>query len=659
LSSEPSAFSSFRQLLRSDPYRDFFHALADSLDDAVILAHQASLKIEAVNHTFILLSGYARSEIIGQELAALFIDHEDLLPSLQQCREGSSVERKEICLKLRDGGVLPIDLAALPVGSARPFILIHARAANIRRQQEAEEKAQSEQLESLSEMTSLLLEGTASSLPSVLDIAERLLCTDSLGVYRLSASTPDYILDGDLPDSFPKELSAATIEPPSPPGAWTLGQRPGHHVHKWARAGGLRILHSTPVGSSKAWVGLLLAGWRAEEAVPPDAEQLMTLLANLVHLAILLGLQRATVADGEQILKRLEAEIRDQFAAVNDTLLALDRDLTIVRANPAIERLLGYQPEEVVGREIQDVLVGPEDVRSLLLDALGHQRVAEQSRMVLHRRDGSSLPVQIRAVPLSGQRQTQLLLILKDQSEQKAIEDQTEILAQRALLGEVTAIFAHEVRNPINNISTGAQLVASRLGEDHPLHDSLVTIRNECNRLDQLMSDVLFFARPLELKMEPIDLQELMDRILTRWKPRLNRAGVQSHTSYHPEAPKALADPRTLEQVIVNLITNAIQAMTQGGTLSVTLVPVEGSSEGQVALKIADTGPGIPEDLIERIFDPFFTTKKEGTGLGLAISRRILTAHRGQLQVESYPDAGTVFTIFLPVAAQGKRGPNV
>jgi PAS domain S-box-containing protein len=651
LSKEASAFSTFRQLLRSDPYRDFFYALADSLDNAIIIANKGSLEIEAVNHSFILLSGYARSEIIGRKLPSLFVNQEELLQSLQQCREGSTVVRTDILLTLYDNSTLPIDIDALPIGSARPYLIISARAANVRRQQEAEQKAQSEQLDSLAEITSLLMEGTSSSLPSVLDIGKRLLCADALGVYRLSASTPDYILDGQLPSTFPHELNASTIEPPSPPSAWILGQRPEHQLHKWARAGGLRILHSTPIGSSNAWVGLLLAGWQAEDAVPLDAEQLMSLLAHLVHLAILLGLQRATVADGEQILKRLEAEIRDQFAAVNDTLIALDQDLNIVRANPAIERLLGYQPEEVVGRDVRDVLVGPEDVRPLLLDSVGHQRVAEQGRMVLHRRDGSSLPVQVRAVPLTGQPHTRLLLILKDQSEQKAIEDQTEILAQRALLGEVTAIFAHEVRNPINNISTGVQLVASRLGEEHPLHESLLTIRNECNRLDQLMSDVLFFARPLELKMEPIDLSELMERILVRWKPRLNRAGVQTHTSYHTDVPKALADPRTLEQVIVNLITNAIQAMTQGGTLSVTLVPIKDSPENQVALKIADTGPGIPADILERIFDPFFTTKKEGTGLGLAISRRILMAHRGQLQVESYPDAGTVFTISLPVAA--------
>lgn len=220
------------------------------------------------------------------------------------------------------------------------------------------------------------------------------------------------------------------------------------------------------------------------------------------------------------------------------------------------------------------------------------------------------------------------------------------MLTQRALLGEVSAIFAHEVRNPINNISTGVQLVSSRLGPEHPLHDSLERIRKECIRLDQLMSDVLFFARPLELKMEPLELAEMMHRLLERWKPRISQAGVLTHTAFDAAAGRALGDPRTLEQVVVNLLTNALQAMAQGGTLSVAVAP---SADGQaVDLKVADTGPGIPPDLVERIFDPFFTTKKDGTGLGLAISRRIVAAHKGTLHVESYAGAGTVFTIRLP-----------
>jgi signal transduction histidine kinase len=307
--------------------------------------------------------------------------------------------------------------------------------------------------------------------------------------------------------------------------------------------------------------------------------------------------------------------------------------------------MLGYLPEEIVGLHIQDVLVGPEDMLSTLLDALGHGRVAEQNRLRLHRRDGTQLPVHLRAAPLPGSAEARLLVILKDQSEQQAIEDQTESLSQRALLGEVMAIFAHEVRNPINNISTGVQLVASRLGEENPLYESLQRVQKECKRLDQLMGDVLFFSRPIELRIEPLDLEELLERILARWTPRFNLAGVTCRTAYASNLPEAAGDARTLEQVIVNLITNALEAMPDGGSLSISL-----TAEDMVEIKVADTGPGIPPDVVERIFDPFFTTKKDGTGLGLAISRRILIAHRGNILVESFPDAGTVFTLHLPKA---------
>ncbi len=146
--------------------------------------------------------------------------------------------------------------------------------------------------------------------------------------------------------------------------------------------------------------------------------------------------------------------------------------------------------------------------------------------------------------------------------------------------------------------------------------------------------------------MESVDLAEMMRRLVERWKPRLAQAGVRTHTAFDAAAEHVLADPRTLEQVIVNLLTNALQAMAEGGTLSMTVAP---SPDGQaVDLKVADTGPGIPADVIERIFDPFFTTKKDGTGLGLAISRRIVIAHKGTLHVESFAGAGTVFTIRLP-----------
>jgi signal transduction histidine kinase len=192
------------------------------------------------------------------------------------------------------------------------------------------------------------------------------------------------------------------------------------------------------------------------------------------------------------------------------------------------------------------------------------------------------------------------------------------------------------------------------LGEDHPQQESLERLKNECDRLNQLLSDVLFFARPLELKMEPLDLADLMERFLSRWAPRFKQSNINCHTDFAPNLPFASTDPRTFEQVILNLITNALQAMPDGGTISISMAEKTTNQGQMVELRIADTGHGIPANIRDRIFDPFFTTKKEGTGLGLAISRRILTAHKGSISVESYPDAGTVFTIQVPVAERNK-----
>jgi PAS domain S-box-containing protein len=376
----------------------------------------------------------------------------------------------------------------------------------------------------------------------------------------------------------------------------------------------------------------------------------MALAANLCHASLIMNTRIGRLAELDWSTASLNAEVDDFTEAVGEAVLALDGELRVIRANQAAAEMLGYRRGELEGLAIQDVLVGPEDSLATLLDALGHERKAERPRLVVHRRDGVPIPVSLKAIPASPNTRQRLLVVLDDQSERQAIEDQTEMLAQRALLGEVTAIFAHEVRNPINNISTGVQLVASRLGAEHPLHESLERIRRECTRLDQLMSDVLFFARPLEVKIEALDLADLMTRLLTRWQPRFNQVKVECHTTFDPETPLAAVDSRTFEQVVVNLITNALQAMTSGGMLSVTLSPTEANGVRAVELKIADTGPGIPQAVIDRIFDPFFTTKKDGTGLGLAISRRILAAHKGGIQVESYPGAGTVFTVRVPAA---------
>ena len=630
-------------------YRDYFQVLVDALDLAVLVISSDGFNILAGNRAFTLLTGYSRAEFEGLTFTDLLVEEDEpLLLQLHECSKKPECVFEETPITTRSGETTVIDFRVLSTGREQTELILLGTPASERIQVRDRRFAEEQRLETLIHISRLIIDEMVTSFPSVLDLAGRLLCSTSTALYRVSASSPSYILEGSLPSDFPETLPGTSFTPLQRVTLWTLGQRTEHILHKAARSSNFYALHTALIGDPTAWVGMLVVGWQNENDIPDDSDLLISLITNICHLAILLSLQRASVAEGQKEIEQLQAEAHDQFSSIGDTLITLDHDLKVINANPSIARTLGYQPDEVLGLPIQDVLVSPEDVTSILLDALGHHRVAEQSRITLHRRDGTPFPVHLRASPFSDQALSRLLIVLKDQSEQQKIEDETEMLAQRALLGEVSAIFAHEVRNPINNISTGVQLVASRLGSDHPLYESLEKVRNECNRLDQLMSDVLLFARPLKLNIEPISLADLMERILARWSPHFRQVGVQCHTSYEPETSSALADERTLERVIVNLITNALQAMSDGGTLSVNLGPSQSTQGDMVELKIIDTGPGIPPDVQDRIFDPFFTTKKEGTGLGLAIGRRILSAHKGTIQVESYPDAGTVFTITIP-----------
>jgi two-component system sensor histidine kinase AtoS len=597
------------------------------------------------------MTGFARKDLDSLSPSDLFteVEGQTALEKILQPWDTPECHLQEVPIRTRSGDLLWVDVQALSVTPTHDTVLVLAKPSQVRFSTEAHERAEAERLSLLMEISDLAIESGASTLSLVLERINAMLSASHTGMYQVAATGPEYTLVGTLPPEFPEQVEDSIIGTLPRHSCWSIGQRPEHELQRAARSAEIRHLRTTRIGDESAWVGLLVVCWEDELVDEDEIETIMQVASNLCHAALHVGLLRETSNESQVVLGHMEEQIEHLYEGISDTLITVDSEMNVIKANSALARLLGFSPDEVIGRPIQDILVGPEDVSVTLLDALGHRREAERTKLILHHRQGNPLPTHLRAVPLETPEGTQLLLVLKDQSEQQAIEDQTEILAQRALLGEVTAIFAHEVRNPINNISTGVQLIASRLGSDHPQYEALDRIRTECTRLDQLMSDVLFFARPLELKMERVDLAEMMERILARWAPRFQQSKVRCQTLFQSDLPNASVDPRTFERVIVNLISNALEAMTEGGTISVSIGTMKDGLKDQLELKVADTGPGIPADKIERIFDPFFTTKKDGTGLGLAISRRIMTAHRGNIQVESFPDAGTVFTIHLPV----------
>ncbi|TKC99375.1 hypothetical protein E8A74_38020 [Polyangium fumosum] len=224
---------------------------------------------------------------------------------------------------------------------------------------------------------------------------------------------------------------------------------------------------------------------------------------------------------------------------------------------------------------------------------------------------------------------------------------------QLAAVGELSAVIAHEVRNPLAIITTAvATLRREGLGEDDR-QTLLGILDEEASRLNRLVGDLLRYARPVRCERQLVAPREIVERALSLSQ---NQTAVKV-TLVEPEPlEKIHADPMLLRQVFENIVTNAMQAMPTGGALTVTLVPHAESGASGVEVRVADTGEGMDTSVRDRALDPFFTTRAAGTGLGLAIVARIVDAHGGRLSIESDVGAGTEVRIFLP--QQGEPAPG-
>jgi PAS domain S-box-containing protein len=291
----------------------------------------------------------------------------------------------------------------------------------------------------------------------------------------------------------------------------------------------------------------------------------------------------------------------------------------------------------------------------------------------LHRPDGKKFDLLVSAGPLrdSQQRVLGCLFTLNDISERTLAEEalrqseeklrrQAQELEQQLIasgrlvsLGEITASMAHEFNNPLGIVMGFTQDLLSETDPSNPHHRSLKIIDEESRRCEKIIRDLLQFARPKSTDLCPTDVKQVLEKTLGLVTNHLYKQKIEAITQIEENLPKIYADPQELEQVLVNLYFNAIDAMPDGGALTVaakTILAASGAPH-EVAISVSDTGFGIsPEDL-SKIFLPFFTAKKKhGLGLGLPICDRIIKNHGGRIKVESQPGQGTTFEIYLPVA---------
>jgi two-component system NtrC family sensor kinase len=234
--------------------------------------------------------------------------------------------------------------------------------------------------------------------------------------------------------------------------------------------------------------------------------------------------------------------------------------------------------------------------------------------------------------------------------------DQMLIVEKMASIGKMAAVVAHEINNPLSGILTYAKLIRkwvdSGTGEQHrqEAHDCLDLIASESRRCGELVRNLLTFSRVTPMHPEPVDLKHVVDRLVLLVHHKLEMSGIQLQQEFPSDLPRIYSDPSHIEQVLLALVMNAIDAMPRGG--NIWLKAWTKAETNELALEVRDDGPGIPPDILPHIFDPFLTTKEtgKGVGLGLAISQSIVERHHGHIEVKTETGSGTTFTVTLPIA---------
>ncbi|HZS60232.1 MAG TPA: ATP-binding protein [Gemmatimonadaceae bacterium] len=385
-------------------------------------------------------------------------------------------------------------------------------------------------------------------------------------------------------------------------------------------------------------VGLVSSALRA---FSPDDISRVEAMSDMLSVAL-------ANADLVQDLRQAELRFRTLFRAAPDAVLTVQLGGRVAEANDYVRELVGLDPTD---RDLMEFVAAKDQrrLREALTGAFGGLPTRLDVDVV--RPGGESRAVSIAARRLPETDPPTLLIIGRDMTGEREMRSRLMETERLAAVGELVAGVAHEVNNPLSSISAFAQLLLRDDTLSPQQRESIDVIRSETGRASQVVRDLLAFARRSAPQREPLDLNQVVERTVRLRNYQLTSSGIRVAMDLSPDIPAIHGDARQLQQVVLNLVTNAIQAMANvgGGTLSIATR----GDRHTVVLDVADTGPGIPSDLRQRIFEPFFTTKPEGegTGLGLSVSYGIVTAHGGTITlVESA--TGARFVVSIPAINQ-------
>jgi two-component system nitrogen regulation sensor histidine kinase GlnL len=348
-------------------------------------------------------------------------------------------------------------------------------------------------------------------------------------------------------------------------------------------------------------------------------------------------------------------------AGLPDAVVGVDDGLRVMLWNPAAEALLGRSARRTIGRALKEIFPPDTSLVRHLGDTLATGESRSESEAVVEGGDGRPVHVSIVTAPLARSGDVEAAVaVIRDVSRLHELESEVRRGETLAAAGQIAIGLAHEIRNPLGAIRGAVQLMRRELGDDARLGEYTDVLLKEVDRVNRILEMLLDISRPVTLRPVPLNVHQLLERVALLSEEMASRRRVQIVRRYDPSLPPILADEDRILQVFHNLVRNAIEAMADGGRLTLvtrpsmnplfTKVDLGHGQRSMAEIQVIDEGQGIPEATRARLFTPFFTTKDKGLGLGLALCHRIIEEHHGGIHITSEPSRGTAVSCFLPIA---------
>ncbi len=354
--------------------------------------------------------------------------------------------------------------------------------------------------------------------------------------------------------------------------------------------------------------------------------------------------------------------------SLSSAVISMDENLVLRKYNRMAQSLLDVDLARIVGKDISAITklcTRCNDFFGLILKDVekykiqGQPIVGHEAKVI--RANGDQMNISMSVLPLFGdalKEETPLIVTFEDITDKEKMREELNLSRQLAELGEVAAKVAHDVRNPLNAIEGGIHYLISKYKEDGEIQNISNLIRGQVDRLNNVTSDLLKVSKPMVPNFNECDLNQLSEESTSYLMEEIKLAGLDLEKDYEQELPALCLDYNQIQRVIINLLENAIEAMPEGGTITLRtrLLKGQGEAGGQVAFSVSDSGPGIPSEILDSVFKPFYTTKLNGTGLGLAIVRQIIRNHQGEVKIRNKkPGPGAEVLFHIPLKMELKE----